>query len=350
MGSLGLLAWIQRLAARIEQLERGVALGNGTISNAKLSSMVEARIKGRAAGAGAGAPTDLTGTQATAILDAVVGDSGSGGTKGLVPAPAAGDAAAGKYLKADGTFAVPPGTGGSGDSTESTAYGSEALTGTGDLDFYTNSFYISRYNGATRDLWGPAYPFTAPSDTGFAWVNQGSASLVTANGGLVLVGSATGSGANLQGRVKTAPSAPYTITAFIKATTFNKAFNGYGLWFRESGTGEIHVFDVLCSTSGSGVVSGARVLRSSKYTNATTFSADYQVLSYYHEINWMRIADDNTNRVCSISSDGVNWTQVHSIGRTDFLTADQVGFFVSSENSAVPNLAPTLSLFSWKEA
>lgn len=46
----------------------------------------------------------------TALLTAVVGDSGSGGTKGLVPAPAAGDAAAGKFLKADGSFAVPLGS------------------------------------------------------------------------------------------------------------------------------------------------------------------------------------------------------------------------------------------------
>lgn len=37
------------------------------------------------------------------------GDSGSGGVKGLVPAPASGDAAAAKYLKADGTWAAPAG-------------------------------------------------------------------------------------------------------------------------------------------------------------------------------------------------------------------------------------------------
>jgi len=54
-----------------------------------------------------------TATQATAALNALVGDSGSGGTKGLVPAPAAGDTAASKFLKADGTWAVPPtGSGG----------------------------------------------------------------------------------------------------------------------------------------------------------------------------------------------------------------------------------------------
>jgi hypothetical protein len=48
-----------------------------------------------------------TATEATALLNAVVGDSGSGGTKGLVPAPSAGDAAAGKYLKADGVWTAP---------------------------------------------------------------------------------------------------------------------------------------------------------------------------------------------------------------------------------------------------
>lgn len=42
----------------------------------------------------------------------LVGDSGSGGTRGLAPAPAAGDAAAGKFLKADATWAVPSGSSG----------------------------------------------------------------------------------------------------------------------------------------------------------------------------------------------------------------------------------------------
>ena len=47
----------------------------------------------------------------TALLSAVVGDSGAGGTKGLVPAPSAGDAAASRFLKADGTWATPAGSG-----------------------------------------------------------------------------------------------------------------------------------------------------------------------------------------------------------------------------------------------
>lgn len=42
-----------------------------------------------------------------ALINTFTGDAGSGGAKGLVPAPAAGDAAVGKFLSAGGGFAVP---------------------------------------------------------------------------------------------------------------------------------------------------------------------------------------------------------------------------------------------------
>jgi hypothetical protein len=45
------------------------------------------------------------------IVGTMTGDSGSGGLRGVVPAPPAGSAAAGKFLKADGTFQVPSSTG-----------------------------------------------------------------------------------------------------------------------------------------------------------------------------------------------------------------------------------------------
>ena len=66
------------------------------------------RIVGNVSG-GTAAPIGLTAAQVAALLPTMTGDTGTGGVVGFVPAPPAGSAAAGKYLKADGTFAVPPG-------------------------------------------------------------------------------------------------------------------------------------------------------------------------------------------------------------------------------------------------
>lgn len=87
----------------------GANLTNATVSNAKLANVATSTIKGRTT-AGTGAPEDLTATQATALLNAMVGDSGAGVTKGLVPAASTGNATI-AFLRKDGTFAVPAGTG-----------------------------------------------------------------------------------------------------------------------------------------------------------------------------------------------------------------------------------------------
>lgn len=76
------------------------------VTNAKMAQMAAHTYKGNNTGATANA-IDLTATQLTAELNVVVGDSGAGGTKGLVPAAGAGDAAAGKYLNAGGAFSIP---------------------------------------------------------------------------------------------------------------------------------------------------------------------------------------------------------------------------------------------------
>ena len=53
-----------------------------------------------------GLPAQFAGALYAPVM---VGDTGSGGTAGLVPAPDAGDAAAGKFLSANGSFEVPAG-------------------------------------------------------------------------------------------------------------------------------------------------------------------------------------------------------------------------------------------------
>lgn len=72
----------------------------GVVSNAKLANMATATFKGRTT-AGTGSPEDLTATQATALLNPF-----TSALKGLAPASGGGST---NYLRADGTWAAPPG-------------------------------------------------------------------------------------------------------------------------------------------------------------------------------------------------------------------------------------------------
>lgn len=104
-------------------------IGSNAVTNAKLATVATQTFKGRTT-AGTGNVEDLTVTQATALLNAFTGDSGSGGVKGLVPAPASGDAAANKYLKADGTWATVSGSGGDSVSVNGSAVTDANFTST----------------------------------------------------------------------------------------------------------------------------------------------------------------------------------------------------------------------------
>ena len=48
----------------------------------------------------------------------------------------------------------------------------------------------------------------------------------------------------------------------------------------------------------------------------------------------MRITDNGTNRITYISNDGYYWHTLSTIGRTDYITANQYGFFIGGNNSA----------------
>lgn len=111
IGSAGNVATSTAMSGDATIIASGaLTIANSAVTNAKMANMANVTFKGNISG-GAAAPSDLTATQVTANLNNLVGDSGAGGTKGLAPAPAAGDAAAGKFLKADGTWTAPAGAG-----------------------------------------------------------------------------------------------------------------------------------------------------------------------------------------------------------------------------------------------
>lgn len=185
--------------------------------------------------------------------------------------------------------------------------------------------------------------FTPMVNDDFAWVNQGSASVVVSDDTVFLLAPA-GSGHNVRIRKKTAPATPYTVTVALRINAYPKQYGTAGILWRQSSDGKLVTFHVTVVDS-----SGLHLV-STKYTNPTTTSTDYFTgnLGASGAFLWLRIADDGTNRICSISTDGRNFIQIHSVGRTDFLTADEVGIFANCNNGGVGDVGMTV--YSWVEA
>lgn len=110
---------------------------------------------------------DLSGNRTLSVSD-FTGDSGAGGTRGTVPAPAAGDAAADKYLHADGSWSTVVASGGSGHEIARVQTGGTpgtvALTDRAQLLFSgNNGGYATLYDDPTNDRTIVNLPGIAPA-------------------------------------------------------------------------------------------------------------------------------------------------------------------------------------------
>lgn len=251
------------------------------------------------------------------------------------------------------------GGGGGGDSVLTDVHASRpAASSDGNLFLPSDGFSIERDTGSVYTPWGPIFPLTPPDNSLFAWINQTSASVtatVTAgkNGIYFHTPKTSGGSNNVRARTKAAPSTPYVITVgflFIGdlfAGGASGLANEAGLVFRQSSDGKLVAF----------IMGQVANLALRKWTSPTVFSAEYfnsassGWIWNQGSIIWMRIADDGTNRICSISADGQNFIPVHTVGRTDFLTADEVGVMVRADSTSAGSLGGAgMTLLSWKES
>lgn len=191
--------------------------------------------------------------------------------------------------------------------------------------------------------------FTPPVDAEFAWINQGASTVVAASSTILLTAPAA-AGDSIRIRKQAANATPWVLTVNLLPITGKQTAGGatYGIGFRQSSDGKLHLLMLNQLESGG-------TIYSIKFTNETTFSAAYTSALYstlnmnvhLMPIRWLRIADDGANRICSYSFDGITWTVFHTIGRTDFLTADETLFWSNSSDAGV---ASTVRLYSWAEA
>ncbi len=191
-------------------------------------------------------------------------------------------------------------------------------------------------NGTTWDKFYSSYPIVTPDDTGYSWDDQNASVLTTTKDMLTMFPEN-----NASFRYKAAPSTPYSIVACA-------IFNGNGdhlldfhFGFRQSSDGKLHTLSVR-------MAAGVLSVNSWKWTSSTVFLTQYKG----NNLTWtqggllfLKIADDGTNRICSISGDGVNFTPFHTVGRTDFLTANQICWGTGSDTGSTGD---SVSLIHWR--
>lgn len=144
-------------------------IASNAVDNSKLATVATARLKGRVS-AGVGNVEDLTGTQATTLLDVF-----TSALKGLVPASGGGTA---NFLRADATWAAPPAspttvTKGTTQVTEAAA----ALTNIPGLSFSltANRMYHFKFMGifqSAATTTGLGLSLTGPAVTYAGWTAQ----------------------------------------------------------------------------------------------------------------------------------------------------------------------------------
>lgn len=183
--------------------------------------------------------------------------------------------------------------------------------------------------------------FTAPPTTGWTAVNAGSAGLTSSLDGMLLTAPSNGSVNSVHMWMRTlSPASSYTVTAYLEISGAPaNAWGPVGLTLRNAAGGGLIVF-------GPAWGSGTATVRITKFSSPTTFTADYltavPVYAFHAPINWYRIRDNGTNRFFEYSYNGVDWETLHPVGRTDFITPDQIGVAGDPHSTAI-----TARLRSW---
>lgn len=189
-------------------------------------------------------------------------------------------------------------------------------------------------------------PFTAHNDSGYSWVNQGSAAVSTSDYSTYVSCVTNGNTNSYKLRVKSYTN-PKVWTICFSAHYTNSNAGGPGFCFRESGTSKF-VSTVFWTNNN------VYQAITENWTNETTFSAGVSNGSYFlaqisnPRATWVRFEDNGTNLRWYHSCDGFIWTEAkHSpVARTAFFSTapNQFGYFLHPKDQFLG-----MRILSWVE-
>lgn len=137
----------------------------------------------------------------------------------------------------------------------------------------------------------------------------------------------------------------YAFTVHMTPMLTSAVNSAAGICFRNSSTGNATFFGICTATAGSSFVIVRNETASAASASPTfTFSSDVISAIVCNELMWgqgvwLRLTDDGTtNKTWSYSLDGQNFVLLASVGRTSFMTPDEIGLFVANiANTATSN-------------
>jgi hypothetical protein len=184
---------------------------------------------------------------------------------------------------------------------------------------------------ATQLGWVPE--MTPPPTSGWTWDNQGSGTLTLwGNNCRSIYSPAPASAENLRVQYRSAPTAPYKVEFGILPTVSAQDFGAACVAWRSSGGAYRGLF-IRDDAAGY-----ARFMSTGGATGGTLSGVNAtRVNNCRGPILFVRLEDDNTNRLISVSADAVNWVTMESEARATGFTPNAVAWGVWAYDKTVAN-------------
>lgn len=180
------------------------------------------------------------------------------------------------------------------------------------------------------------------TSSSFTGVNMGTSSVSDdLDGGITWKVPGTTNAWHLQ--TKSPPSVPYIVTAKLlvgPGLTWSTSGSIFGIGFRESSTGEF----ILNYYETGEEVHFAKFDSPSLFNS---FLSGENLVDAYNSWVWLQIEDDNTNLYTRVSTDGINFFEIGSEGRTAFLAGGPDQVLWAFNDRGIAN--KLLHLKSWLE-
>lgn len=185
-------------------------------------------------------------------------------------------------------------------------------------------------------------PITTPPLVGtLTWVNKGNAeaSNDTENGSILIADYDNSEVQSQRLLVHAAPSGHYTVTFVLVTPPFIRDYSRIGFAWRESTSGKVVVLQLMDS---------GMEIKLEKYLADYTWDSDYAYPycpMYRFPFFIAKFEDDgSTDRIISLSNDGINFYEYFRIARDDYITPDQIGIAIEAYSADIHG-----SVISWSE-